>query len=223
MNWKEHYSSLDALATKEETEAAPMKPKSKKLNKHMLKFIAELATNFAQMRHWQKQAEEEKARAQDITSVVPKPEKPNTLSSTVVRIVQKAEKPIHITDIINQVDDAGWKSKTKYHLYNQVQRALACNYDVIERLGKGNYKIRSRSIPIGGQLKQRAATNGKIATFKDIIATIARDYPMYNGATTPARVHYVLRHMGLRCAYSSVYRAMQSDRFVRDGFNYRVA
>jgi hypothetical protein len=239
LNWKAHYSELETLSSTEEfhptlepvnmTEGNPhgmKKSRHKKsvLSKKTLALIAGLAHNFTRLQLLRNEEEQDEKRAKDIRVVVPKPDNPRSLSSLIYSVIQKSEKPVHITNIISQVSALGYKSKSEYHVYSRFEHALAQNYDVFQKQGHGLYSIRSRSVPSKAEIKAEEKTNTTvpIATLKDIIATVAKDYATPDGTSTPARVHYVLTQMGLRCAYSSVYRTMQSSPFLREGINYRV-
>lgn len=189
-----------------------------------MKFLRGLAASCAHVASLRKERAEEKSRAQDIRTIAPKPENPNSLSSLIYSVLQKTGHPIHITEIISQVEALGCKSKSQYHVYSRFQRELSRNYDMFQRQGNGLYSLRSRPVPTKTEARAKAKTDTEtpIATLKDIVVNVAKDYLTPDGTTTPTRVHYVLTKMGLRCAYSAIYRVMQSDGFVREGFNYRV-
>ena len=174
----------------------------------------------------EKKEMEVRRRALDIKVVQPKTESQTGLYAKIYQTLSEAKKPLHITSIIDRVLQLGWTSKSKYHLYAQFQQMLNRHYTMFMRVGRGTYCLRSGFAD--KPTKQVAAVrkrpcSSSVSSIRDITLTIVKTYAPEQGAT-PAEVHIMLNNVfGIRCAYSTVYRAMQSDKFKRNGQFYQPA
>jgi hypothetical protein len=131
----------------------------------------------------------------------------------------------HISTIINEIEVLGWKSESKYHKYAAVSKALHNSSYMFRSVGNGSFKLRDAFrgliIPKGQQITKTLPKDNTIPTLKDIIIDIAKEH-QDKGGMYPGRVYDLMRKTGYRCAYSSVYRAMQTAPFIRNGFFYRI-
>jgi hypothetical protein len=148
--------------------------------------------------------------------------KPNNKSlETLIFRILSASSPKHITDIIIELETIGWKSDSLYHKYNIVQRALTANYYTFEKVGIGTYQIRSsikgiKEPKIIGK-KFHIDMTKSIPKMKDLVENVIIEYAPHNDLSA-SDVHYIITcSMGINCSYSSVRRALQDDRFKRNG------
>lgn len=233
--WKEHYSSMEAgyySSTQDDEEPEEQelievqieKPVKSRENKDAK--IKRLLHDFIQ--HCRDGAET-KRRAKAITKIDSAPYliKQNSLEHYIRQTLLPTNTAKHITEIIDQIETLGWKTTSKYHKYAAVNKALRQNSYMFLNVGSGMFKLRNsfsgiKIAPPEQQLRQqKPQEQSKITTIEDVVVSMAGKYQDENGIY-PSRVHYVMKRMGYRCAYSSVYRAMQSEKFVRNGYWYRL-
>lgn len=238
--WKEHFASLTAKQAEleaelideeaepevefeieiEEEEESPKQSKTKN-NKDLRRLI------FArELLRRQAEIEEEKSRAQDLREVdqTNYVVNPTSIEAYLLRVLVPTEESLHINDIIERIEALGWVSTSKYHKYSRVHSALRKNYFMFMKVGKAEFKLREgfrgrkpeKIVRIVAQENEPA----KLITIKDIVYDVSKTYQDAEG-TYPSRVHNIMKRIGYKCNYSSVYRAMQSDLFTRDGFWYK--
>lgn len=230
--WKEHYASFvskdeidddDVEELEEfdvEIEEEPEEPQSKKNNVQDLITVRNLLRIGDAL-------EEQHKRAIDIREVdqANYVVRSTSIESYLLRALYATEEGLHINDIIARIEVLGWASTSKYHKYAQVYSALNKNYFMFMRVSKGKFKLREGfrgRKPAKLQQPQPAQNQGqaKLITIKDIVYDISKLYQDDSGIY-PSRAHDIMKHIGYSCHYSSVYRAMQTDLFTRDGFWYK--
>lgn len=151
---------------------------------------------------------------------------PCSIVSYIRQALLTSESPLHINHIIERIETLGWKSSSVYHKYSQVHKALRTNSYMFCRVGKASFKL---CVAFSGHLPttearqaHRKSLGPKLTTFKDVVVNIAKEYQKTNNGSYPGQIHYVMMCMGFSCSYSTVYRAMQSEEFVRDGYWYSL-
>lgn len=178
----------------------------------------------------QARSAEQKVRAQTIKQVnkadflLP----PTSIESYLHRVLLTTEEPMHIKDIIPQAEALGWETAPIDHKYAQVYRAMRLNDYMFLRVGKNKFRLRD-----GFRNKQPDKIERKITdrerfapnyvpTLLDLIVGITKRYSSPRGIY-PARVHYIMNCMGANApCYSTIYRTMQCETFVRDGQWYKL-
>lgn len=136
---------------------------------------------------------------------------PTTLETFIVKVLCNVDY-LHINDIIFKIEALGWKSKSAYHKYSVINKALNNNV-MFMRTGKGTYKLREGfkcNIP-KKIARAKKSYNTPIPTLKDIVSNVINQYKQSNKYTdvSPTIIHNLMRKMGYNCSYSSVRRAMQ--------------
>lgn len=151
--------------------------------------------------------------------------KPGTIESYIHRILSVTDEPIHINWIIAHIEELGWQSTSKFHKYAQVYKALRDNNYMFMKVGPGLFRLtngfRKTKPEKTARLPFRTRTPG-LAKIKDLVIGVLNKYED-NRRFMPNQVHFLMKVSGFPCAYSSVYRAMQSDSFVREGGLYRLS
>jgi hypothetical protein len=223
MKWQQHYSSFENNHSSEEPiqfdQTLPLKSKTKP-KKRKPKDIDWYAA-IQHMAYLRAETAKEEKRALKIKQIKPTTINASSLSFLIFQVLSTAIKPQHINDIITNVETLGWKSTSQYHKYNQFQHTLSDHYYMFEKVGVATFRIREafsgkKSI-IQSKPRIAIATNTKIASMKDVVEDIVKKYE----SITPAQVHYVLWTMlGIWCSYSTVRRALQDDRFVKNDRQY---
>ena len=216
-DWKQNYATFLQSSSEEMEDfviqAFPLKPKKSKKPKE-IDWIAVMK----QMAILRQQRAEEEKRAKDIRQVPPVKFDETSLSSRIFQVLSNAKSPLHINDIIIQVEALGWKSTSQYHKYRQFQHVLSECYYLFEKVGVATYTLRMAFTdkkpdkPI--EIKSKVShADTKITTLKDLIGDIVKEYT----AITPIQAHYSLFDLfGLWLSYSTVWRALQDERFVKD-------
>jgi hypothetical protein len=230
--WKEHYASFLPKEERTDIIEAEFEPEeiadieivatsNKKTSKSQLKKLL-LAQELLRQ---QKLLEEQKKRALDIRNVDQSNYvvAPNSIESYLLRVLSPTDAPIHINNIIEQMEAIGWKTSSKYHKYSRVYSALKLNYALFTKVGKATFKLREGfrgRKPIKTTSATLKAEDNKLITIKDISYDLAKRYADSEGIY-PSKLYHIMKHIGYNCNYSSVYRAMQSELFTRDGFWYK--
>jgi len=148
----------------------------------------------------------------------------NSLESYIVRVLSSSKTPVHITDIISKCEQLGWETSTVHHKYATVYRALKDNYYMFSKVDKATFTMRAGFIgekPEKNEHKEDQVYNPDVPTITDVVLSVAEKFQTESGIY-PSRVHYIMKRMGYKCGYSSVYRAMQDERFSRNGYWYLV-
>lgn len=232
--WKEYYASMckngsyleiEEEETPEDTkEDIVVKKPTRKEKREAKKLIAiqELLKALARQ-------EELKQQALDI-SIVNQSKyiiSTKSIEAYLLRVLYAANIPLHITSIIEHMEEIGWSSQSKYHKYDLVRKALSSNNYMFAKVGVATFVLRDGFR--GDKLKEQSISiaetndNTKLTTLKDVVYDVAKECQDNFGDIYPGKVYDKMRnHYGYRCAYSSVYRAMQSDKFIRNGFSYKA-
>jgi hypothetical protein len=135
---------------------------------------------------------------------------------------------LHINEIIEAIEAAGWVSESKYHRYSAVNKALRQHYYMFASIRDGKtrrYKLRLafrsdyKPKKIGVSLREKRQ-GANIPTLKDIVADIIRQCKKQ--LIYPSKIVSILQGMGYRdVSYKSVHAAMQDETiFRREGFAY---
>jgi hypothetical protein len=148
--------------------------------------------------------------------------KPGSVTAYIVQVLSWTNDPIHINQIIAQIEGAGWNTTSTYLKYDIVRKAL--RDPMFEKVGRGMFRLRDGFRGIKPEKTEPPTRRDKIdtlTTLKDVAIRIAKTYQTERGIY-PARLHFIMGRTGFSCAYSSVYRVMQCSPFVRDGMSYKV-
>lgn len=151
----------------------------------------------------------------------------NSIEYFIARVLKGNEQGMHVTNIIDALGGLGYTINSEHHKYSTVYRACSDNYYMFMRVGKATFKLReaffnrkpARPVQI---VKPESLPSDKVTTFTDIIVSVVKDFQTEYGIY-PGRVWNIMNHIGYKCSYSAVHRAMQGDLFIRDGFAYFLA
>ena len=238
-NWKNDLLSMERQARIKDTIAFNLGKQSRKIKITKLISKQKLQTQkniiskrvikiMLTVREWfanAKLQEQQRQKALDIKVVEPVIFNTKSLITKILDLYIDSNNPQHITSIISKLEASGYIFKSFYHKYNTVRNTIRSNYFLFARAGKGLYKLRQgltneKFVIIGSARAPKQKTNN-IPTIKDVAVSVVIKYSDKNGIY-PGRVCFILNHMGFKCAYSTVYRAMQSDAFIRNGFLYKI-
>jgi hypothetical protein len=228
--WKEYYASMCKNGTLLEIEEEEM-PEDTKEDIQTIKKPTRKEKKLLAIQEFLKalaKQEELKQQALDIRIVNQSKYIINTKSieAYLLRVLYASDTPLHITSIIEHMGAIGWVSQSKYHKYNLVNKALSSNNYMFAKVGAATFTLRDgfRGIKQKKQINTTKINyNTKLTTLKDIVYDVAKECQGKFGDTYPGKVYDKMRkYYGYRCAYSSVYRAMQSNRFVRNGLSYKT-
>lgn len=150
--------------------------------------------------------------------------KPGSITAYMLQVLAATNDPMHITQLITGIEALGWHSKSVFHKYDVVRKALRDNSGMFEKVSRAKFRLCDgfRNIkPEKTEPPTRREKIAKLTTLKDVVVYIAKTYSS-NGRIYPAHLHYLMGITGFSCAYSSVYRVMQCPPFVRDGMSYKV-
>jgi hypothetical protein len=168
---------------------------------------------------------EEKDRAHDIKSVNQSKYivKIDSIEAYLIKVLSLTEEALHINKIITKIEELGWRTSSTYHKYSQVYNALHTNDYMFLRTARATFKLREGFRGRKPEKEERVVRErfDNTITIKDIAASITKRYQSEKGIW-PAKVHFIMEHMGFKCAYSSVYRAMQCDDFAKNGSWYTL-
>lgn len=206
---------------------APLKTSMKRRDIKILLIVRELIRR-------QARDAAQKRRAENIRQV-DKSEytlKPGTIEDYIYRVLSIANAPIHINWIIAHIEGLGWQSSTVYHKYAQVYKALRDNDYMFVKVSKATFKLREgfktgtfKKLPSKSErLPFHDRPNpDSLPTITDLIVSTMQNYQETDGIN-PSRVHYILeRMMGPHSpAYSTIYKAMQNEKFIRNGYLYKL-
>lgn len=221
--WKEHFASMEKVKTKSKTEKVQRAfPSVKRQDMKILLYVRELLRR-------QKENAEARRRAHEITQVN-KTEyalQPGSIEHYLFQVLSVTDDEVHVKWIIPHMEALGWHSTSEYHKYALVHKALARNEYMFLRVGPGLFKLREGfrnrkpEKPEVTPPVEEGERSHVIPTIRDIVKDITQRYSVEQGIY-PARVHYIMRCMGYKCAYSTVYRSMQCDDFTREGNWYKL-
>lgn len=226
--WKFHFSSMSKPEEQDEWPTHVPVPIKKTVSKVSSLKKTDLRTLLIVRELLKKEAFQavEKRRAHDIKEIDQSEYsiKTNSIEAFIMRVLFASEEPIHINRIIEQIEALGWKSNSIYHKYKQVYDVLTDSSYMFQNTGGACFKLREG---FRGRLPEKTERSPlherteTIPTIKDIVINVSKTFATKNGVY-PGQVHYIMGRCGIECSYGVVYRIMQTNAFVKNGFWYRL-
>lgn len=148
----------------------------------------------------------------------------DSIECYILKFLSAIDEPAHIIRIINEIEKLGWKTTSKYHKYKQVLNALCKNDYMFFRCGDGMFKLCEgfkghKPIDIAPLAKRERPA--KLTRIKDVVAGVVKNYQSDKGISA-AHVYYIMTQMGFKCSATSIYRAMQSNEFIKENSWYKL-
>src|ERR1700722_3442634 len=254
-DWKEHYSSMDeaqkATSLNDVRRECGLPTDSSPTYKSVPPIVAEtLATNLhteeedkrlltkkdarillevRDMISFHLNREERLRRSNAITVIDPDQFQisPTSIESYIAKVLRGNDDGLHLSEIIERLEQIGWKTTSVHHKYAKVNSAIRRHYYMFDKVGKAKFRLRAafepRPIERTTAAHQSDPNKDKLITIKDIVVGVVQKFYAPPGLY-PSVVYAILQRMGYNCSYSAVYKAMQDEsKFVREGFVYALA
>lgn len=144
-------------------------------------------------------------QALDIKQVMAKPYLIGLQSAEayISRVLYKADKPLHFSEIMDGIEKLGWKTDSRYHKYGYIARVLHEGYYMFKRVAPATYALRkafSKRFPKKDVLQTKKWSNVPIPSTKEIMNTIIANYK----PTSVNELYQMLKFVGYDFSLSYV-------------------
>jgi hypothetical protein len=166
--------------------------------------------------------EEAQKRSKLITKVeaVKFTQKPNSLSQHLHDLLLPAGKTgLHINDIIEGIEKAGYNLQSKYHKYSQVNSALRRHGYMVLRIGRGTFRLRDGFLnkkqvkqPVKQVITSSNLLVNKVPKLIDIAKYVIVECQDHD--LTPQKVWYIMSQMGYNCSLRYLNNKMREHNIV---------